>query len=163
MWQWIWSYTWAYELKPIWGGTKFLPEKFVTAIRSPKKKKRSSPVSLHLFHHFWPKHVTKREAKKVMTFFFFLVVIPFFVLPDLVTLYLEMIESKRSKKYKHTYSNCPKNQNLPEILSRNQCIFTSRGASAPPDPHFLRLWSYIFIALFTHRPISLLFNNHIFL
>ena len=51
-----------------------------------------------------------------MTFFFFLVVIPFFALPDLVSLYLEMIESKRSKKYKHTYSNCPKNQKLPEVL-----------------------------------------------
>ena len=65
------KYTWAYELKPIWGGTKFLPEKFVTALTSPKKKKRSSPVSLHLFHHFRPKYVTKREAKQVMTFFFF--------------------------------------------------------------------------------------------
>ena len=53
------------------GGTKFLPEKFVTVITSPKKKKRSSPVSVHLFHHFRPKHVTKREAKLVMTFFFF--------------------------------------------------------------------------------------------
>ena len=30
--------TWAYGLKPIWGGTKFLPEKFVTAMTSPKKK-----------------------------------------------------------------------------------------------------------------------------
>ena len=68
----IYFMAWAYELKPIWGGTKFLPEKFVTAITSPKKKKkRSSPVSLHLFHHFRPKYVTKREAKQVMTFFFF--------------------------------------------------------------------------------------------
>ena len=31
---------WAYDLKPIWGGTKFLPEKFVTVIVSPKKKKK---------------------------------------------------------------------------------------------------------------------------
>ena len=109
-------------------------------ISKKKKKKRSSPVSLHLFHYFRPKHVTKREAKQVMTFFFFLVVIPFLALPDLVTLYLEMIESKRSKKYKNTYSNCPKNQKLPEILSQNQCIFTSRGGPVPPrTPHFLRL------------------------
>ena len=63
--------TWAYDLKPIWGGTKFLPEKFVTAMTSPKKKKRSSPVSLHLFHHFWPKYATKRVSKQVLTFFFF--------------------------------------------------------------------------------------------
>ena len=32
--------TWAYDLKPIWGGTKFLPEKFVTVIVFPKKKKK---------------------------------------------------------------------------------------------------------------------------
>ena len=32
-----------------------------------------------------------------------------------------------SGKYKDTYSNCPKNQKLPEILQAG-------GASAPPDP-----------------------------
>ena len=36
-----------------------------------KKKKTSSPVSLHLFHHFWLKYATKREANQVRTFFFF--------------------------------------------------------------------------------------------
>ena len=35
-----------------------------------KKKKRSSPVSLHLFHHLWLKYATKREANQVRTFFF---------------------------------------------------------------------------------------------
>ena len=34
------DFAWAYDLKPIWGGTKFLPEKFVTVIVSPKKKKK---------------------------------------------------------------------------------------------------------------------------
>ena len=33
-----WVLSWAYELKPIWGGTKFLPEKFVTAIEFCPKK-----------------------------------------------------------------------------------------------------------------------------
>ena len=61
---------WAYDLKPMWGGTKFLPEKFVTAMTSPKKKKRSSPVSLHRFHYFWPKYTIKRVSKQVLTFFF---------------------------------------------------------------------------------------------
>ena len=70
----------------------------------------------------------------MMTFFFFFGGHPFFALPDLLALYLEMIESKRSRIYKNTYSNCPKNQKLPEILSRNQCIFTSRGGQCPPDP-----------------------------
>ena len=37
-----------------------------------KKKKRSSPDSLHLFHHhFWPRYATKRDVKQVITFFFF--------------------------------------------------------------------------------------------
>ena len=65
-------YAWAYDLKPIWGGTKFLPEKFVTTITSPKKKKkRSSPVSLHLFHYFWRKYAIKRVSIHMLTFFFF--------------------------------------------------------------------------------------------
>ena len=29
----ICNLSWAYDLKAIWGGTKFLPEKFVTAIK----------------------------------------------------------------------------------------------------------------------------------
>ena len=45
-----------------------------------------------------------------------------------------MIENKRIRKYKNTFSNCPKNQKLPEILSRNQCILTSRGGQCPPGP-----------------------------
>ena len=45
--------------------------KFVIAMTSPKKKKRSPPVSLHLFHHFWPKYATKRVSQLVLTFFFF--------------------------------------------------------------------------------------------
>ena len=37
----VYTHTWAYDLKPIWGGTKFLPEKFVTVIVSQKKKKKN--------------------------------------------------------------------------------------------------------------------------
>ena len=66
--------------------------------------------------------------------FFFLVVIPFFALPDLLTLYLEMIESKRSRKYKNTYSNCPK------FCREINAFLQTGGASAPRTPHFLRLW-----------------------
>ena len=38
---------------------------------SKKKKKKSSPVSLHRFHCFWPKYTIKRVSKQVLTFFFF--------------------------------------------------------------------------------------------
>ena len=42
-----------------------------SGVISKIKKKRSSPVLLHLFHHFWPRYATKRDVKQVMTFFFF--------------------------------------------------------------------------------------------
>ena len=93
-----------------------------------KKKKRSMPVSLHLFYDFRPKHVTKCAAKQVMTFFF-LVVIPFFALPDMVTLYLEVIESKRIRKYKNIYSIFPKSMHL----------YKQGGPVPHRTPHFLRL------------------------
>ena len=43
--------------------------------------------------------------------------------------FLEMLLQRQifRAKYKDTYSNCPKNQKLPEILQAG-------GASAPPDP-----------------------------
>ena len=42
-----------------------------SGVISKKKKKRSSPVSLHLSHHIWPKYAAEREANQVRTFFFF--------------------------------------------------------------------------------------------
>ena len=44
----MYLYSWAYDLKPTWGGTKFLPEKFVT------------------------KYAIKRVSKQMLTFFFYL-------------------------------------------------------------------------------------------
>ena len=54
------------------GGTKFLPEKFVTAMTSPKKKKKKKKGHRLYFHYFWPKHAIRRVSKHVLTFFFFL-------------------------------------------------------------------------------------------
>ena len=55
----------------VWAQTNLGGHQIFARKTSPKKKKkRSSPVSLHLFHHFRPKSVTKREAKQLITFFF---------------------------------------------------------------------------------------------
>ena len=112
---------WAYDLKPIWGGTKFLPEKFVTVIVSPKKK-RSSPVSLHLIYYFWTKHAIKRGSKVVLTFFF----------GDAITetnfsakIYGHLLKlPEKLKVAQNFYSNCPKNYKLPEF----------KGGQCPPGP-----------------------------
>ena len=89
----LWS-----QNKAIFSGDLQKKKKIIPYIQrwSPKKKKkkRSSPVSLHLFHHFWLKYATKREANQVRTFFFFWDVIG-------VTNF--------SARWKDTYPNCPKN------------------------------------------------------
>ena len=119
----IGSVAWAYDLKPIWGGTKFLPEKFVTVIVSPKKKKRSSPVSLHLIYYFWTKHAVKRGSKVVLTFFFF---------GDAIAetnfsakMYGHLLKlPEKLKVARNFYSNCPKNYKSPEF----------KGGQCPPGP-----------------------------
>ena len=53
------------------GGHQIFARKVCHCDDISRKKKRSSPVSLHLFHHFWPKYATTRVSKQVLTFFFF--------------------------------------------------------------------------------------------
>ena len=54
------------------GGHQIFARKVCHCDDMSKKKKRSSPVSLHLFHYFWPKYAIKRVSKQMLTFFFFL-------------------------------------------------------------------------------------------
>ena len=91
-----------------------------SGVISKKKKKRSSPVSLHLFHHFWPKYATKRDVKQVMTFFFF-----FF--------WRCYCSDKFFGQNIRTLTQIAKKSKI----ARN---FTSRGPVPPRTPHFLRLW-----------------------
>ena len=90
---------------------------------SKKKKKRSSPVSLHLIYYFWTKHAIKRGSKVVLTLFFF---------GDAITetnfsakMYGHLLKlPEKLKVAQNFYSNCPKNYKLPEF----------KGGQCPPDP-----------------------------
>ena len=101
----------------------FLPEKFVTAMTSPKKKKRSSPVSLYLFHYFWPKYAIKRVSKQILTFFFFF----FFFFWR-----CHRSDKLFGKNVRTLTQIARKIKSCPKFLQPG-------GASAP---HFVRLWKY---------------------
>ena len=97
---------WAYDLKPIWGGTKFLPEKFVTVIVSPKQLNMHQTwvqSGIDLFFFGDAIAVTNFSAK---------------MYGHLLKLPEKLIIAR------NFYSNCPKNYKLPEF----------KGGQCPPGP-----------------------------